>query len=539
MRAYKEPGSQRRAIDTRPTAGPILAAALAAALSACGGSDDAPASTAPTVAALTATCASLKGQTIAGVTVTDAKRIEPAANVNGAGLCQVLGTRAPFLDIEVDVPDDWSGRVFHQGGGGFDGRIPSAVSQSASGVVTAVHVAVMQKSAIYAASNGGNRATVPAQAAPAVWASGSSDGQASGDDYSYRALGTTIAFAKALAKSFYASAPKWTYFNGCSEGGREAYEVAQRYPSEYDGIVQGCETMDMAALVAAILNVSSKAGTPAALSAAQYGAAYASAVAACDAGDGLVDGYLTNPAGCTLDPGALQCGQPGANADPTLCLSAPQVATLRSQLSDLMLSSGAVASSKYAWTNFVGLAVPGGGGLAGGFALLGTDDPAWLTPARQTAFNLNTDYYLIGDGMLRRGTDHDKAAIAAFVASGRKLLAWNDAGDPLVSASDHARHHATMVQLASLLGLADPRANTRLFIVPGSTHGAGGDLKQIDWLSAIVDWVESNKPPVQLTYAFAVGTTNRSLPVCEYPQYALYNGTGDVNAAASFTCTAP
>jgi feruloyl esterase len=109
------------------------------------------------------------------------------------------------------------------------------------------------------------------------------------------------------------------------------------------------------------------------------------------------------------------------------------------------------------------------------------------------------------------------------VASGKKLLAWNDAGDPLVSASDHARNHATMVQLASLLGLADPRANTRLFIVPGSTHGAGGDLAQIDWLSAIVDWVESNKAPVQLTYSFAVGTTNRSLPFCEYPQYARYN----------------
>jgi feruloyl esterase len=537
MSRSQQPGAPWRASDAASATARAVAAMAAVVLSACGGSDNAPAPAAPTVAALTATCASLKGQTIAGVTVTDAKRIEPTANVNVAGLCQVLGTRAPFLDIEVDVPDDWSGRVFHQGGGGFDGRIPSAVSQSASGVVTAINVAMTQKLAIYAASNGGNRATVPAQAAPVVWASGSADGQASGDDYSYRALGTTIVFAKALAQTFYASAPKWTYFNGCSEGGREAYEVAQRYPDQYDGIVQGCETMDMAGLVAAILDVSSKAGTPAALSAAQYNAAYASAVAACDAGDGLVDGYLTNPAGCTLDPGALQCGQPGANADPALCLSAAQVATLRSQLSDLVLSAGAVASSKYAWTNFVGLAAPGGGGLAGGFALLGSNDPAWLTPARQAAFNLNTDYYLIGDGMLRRGTDHDKAAIAAFVASGRKLLAWNDAGDPLVSASDHARNHATMAQLASGLGLADPRTNTRFFIVPASSHGAGGDLKQVDWLGAIVDWVENNKAPVQLTYAFTVGATNRSLPVCEYPQYARYNGSGDVNAAASFTCT--
>jgi feruloyl esterase len=129
-----------------------------------------------------------------------------------------------------------------------------------------------------------------------------------------------------------------------------------------------------------------------------------------------------------------------------------------------------------------------------------------------------------------------KAAIAAFVASGKKLLAWNDAGDPLVSASDHARHHATMVQLASSLGLADPRVNTRLFIVPASVHGAGGDLSQIDWLSAIVDWVESNKPPVRVTYSFTVAATNRSLPVCEYPQYARYSGVGDVNTAANFTC---
>jgi hypothetical protein len=224
--------------------------------------------------------------------------------------------------------------------------------------------------------------------------------------------------------------------------------------------------------------------------------------------------------------------------DPALCLSAAQVTTLHSLLADVVLSNGATAYSHYAWTNFIGLAAPGGGGLAGGFALLGTNDPSWLTPARQAAFNLNTDYYLIGNGMLRRGTDHDKAAIAAFVASGKKLLSWNDAGDPLVSAADHARNHATMVQLASGMGLADPRTNTRFFIVPGNTHGAGGQLNQIDFLSAIVDWVESNKPPVQLTYSFTVGTTQRSLPVCEYPAYPRYNGTGDVNAAASFTCTA-
>jgi feruloyl esterase len=513
-----------------------VAAALCAVLSGCGG-DDTPVATGPSVEALTATCATLKGQTIAGVSVTDAKRIEANGTIVPAGLCQVSGTRAPYLDIEVDIPDNWSGRVFHQGGGGFDGSIPSAVSVAASGAVSAVSVAITQKGAIYAASNGGNRRAVPAQAAPPVWGNGTADGQTSGDDYSYGALGTTITFAKALAQKFYSVAPKFTYFNGCSEGGREAYEVAQRWPDEYDGIVQGCETMDMTALVVGLLNVSSKGGTPAGPSPAQYAAAYASAVAACDAGDGLVDGYLANPASCSLDPATLQCGLPGANPDPTLCLTAAQAATLKSALSDVVLSTGAVAYSKYNWTNFNGLSAPGGGGLAGGFALLATNDPSWLTPARQAAFNLNSDFYLIGNGLQRRGTDHDKQAIASYVASGKKLLTWNDAGDPLVSVNDHARNHATMVQLASKLGLADPRTNTRFFVVPGSTHGAGGNLNEVDWLSAIIAWVENATPPDQLTYAFTVGTTQRNLPVCEFPKYPRYNGSGDVNAAASFTCT--
>jgi hypothetical protein len=519
----------------------LVAGAIAAALAGCGGSDDntqsaPPVATGPTVQELTATCTGLAGKTIAGVTVTGATRIEANAAVNPAGLCQVTGTRAPYLDIEVDVPDNWTGRLYHQGGGGFDGSVSSAVT-AASGVVTAVHVAITQKDAIYAASNGGSRSKVAGEAAPAVFVDGTADGQTAGNDFSYEALGTTMFFAKALAQTFYSSPVKWTYFNGCSEGGREAYEVAQRWPAEYDGVVQGCETMDMTALASGILNLSSRTGTPAALSAAQYTAAYASAVAACDANDGLVDGYMANPSSCNVDPGSLQCGQPGANADPTLCLSAAQVATLRSALSDVVLSNGAIAYSHYAWTNLSGQAAPFGGSLGGGFAALGTNDASWLTPARQAAFNLNTDYYTIGNGMLRRGTDHDKAAIAAFVASGKKLLSWNDAGDPLVSAADHARNHATMVQLASAMGLADPRTNTRFFIVPGNTHGAGGQLNQIDWLSAIIDWVENDKPPVQLNYAFTVGTTQRNLPVCEYPGYPRYNGTGDVNAAASFTCT--
>lgn len=350
------------------------------------------------MSALTATCGSLNGQTVAGVTIIATKRIEAAAGINDAGFCQVSGTRAPFLDIEVDVPDNWSGRLFHQGGAGFDGTIPSAVSTSASGAVMAVNLALTRNGAVYAASNGGNRARVPSQAAPVVWAGGTADAQASANDYAYVALGTTIKFAKAVTNAFFSRGPSFTYFSGCSNGGRNAYTVAQRWPNEYDGIVSGCETEDMTGQTMAWLNLGSKAGTPAALSAAQYTASYAAAVSGCDSQDGVTDQYIDNAAACTFDPALLQCGLPTANADPALCLSTAQVQTLKGLLAPLKLSDGTVVYSGFNWTDFSAFG-PSFGALGGGFALLATGDAAWLTSARQATFNIDVDYPRIGFGL--------------------------------------------------------------------------------------------------------------------------------------------
>ncbi|MEZ2299579.1 tannase/feruloyl esterase family alpha/beta hydrolase [Variovorax sp. RCC_210] len=508
----------------------------------------------PTAEQLKGTCNALQGQLIEGVTVTQTTRYEANAPIYSSGFCQVLGTRAPFLDIEIDVPDNWTGRYWQQGGGGFDGRIASMLTKDGSGAVTAVDPTLALKGAVYAASNGGNRANVPAQAAPAVWLAGTADARQSATDYAYAAVGTTVRFGKAVAKAFFGKAPSHSYFNGCSNGGRNAYIAAQRWPQEFDGIVAGCETMDMGGAVTGLMNSDAKAATPAEISPPQYAAAYAAAVAACDAGDGAADGYLANPGACSLPASSLQCGQPGANADPALCLSAPQVATLSGLLGDLTLASGAIAYSKYNWTNFApasvipgvpALGVTSYGGLGGGFAFLATNDPLWLgAPPPSTApapnlasFDIDRDYYIFSSGLQRIGADHDRNAIAAYVASGRKLLSWHDAGDPLLSVNDHVRNFTAMSTVARTLGLADPRGNARMFIVPASTHGAGANLAEVDWLGAIVDWVENNQAPDQLTYKFAAGATARAMPVCEAPKYPRYNGTGNVNDAASFACT--
>jgi hypothetical protein len=515
---------------------PTMLVSLAAALSGCGGGGGSAVFVLPSVAELTATCNSMKGKTFGAVTVTDTKRIEANPAMNSSGFCQVLATQSPFLDIEVDVPDNWSGRLWHQGGAGFDGTIPTATTKNSVGAITAVSPALAQKAAIYAASNGGNRASVPAQAGPGVWAGGTADGNTSADDYAYAAIGKTIGFAKSVTKAFFATAPTRSYFNGCSNGGRNAYIAAQRWPDEYDGIVSGCETMDMGGQTTAWLNVGSRAGTPAALTSAQYTAAFGAAVSACDGLDGVVDGVIANPQACTYDPAALQCGAATANSDPAICLSAAQVSTLHSLLSDIRLSDGTLAYTKYSWGDFSGFGAAFGA-LGGAYAMLATNDPTWMTPVKQATFNLDTDYYAISTGLMRRGLDNDKVGIASFVASGKKLISWHDGSDNLLSGNDHARNYATMTSIAKSMGLSDPTTNTRFFIVPGGSHAQGASLLEVDWASAIIDWVENDNAPAQLQYAFTQNSVARTIPVCQYPKYPKYNGSGNVNSAASFTCS--
>ena len=521
------------------------AIAVAAAIAGCGGSSDHPAAqtaaalAAPTPQQLATTCSGLKGTKIGDVTVTATKRSE--ASGDNPAFCQVLGSRAPFLDIEVDVPDDWSGRLWQQGGGGFDGQIPSALATDAATGLTTLDLALKTGRSVYAASNGGNRAAVPAQAGPLVWVNGTQDGVASAQDYAYAALNTTREFAKAVAKAFYGKPPVRSYFNGCSNGGRNAYIAAERWPQEYDGIVSGCEGMDMASQTAAWMSLGAKAGTPAGLSPQQWGAVSAASVAACDGLDGVTDGVIANNAACKFDVGTVQCGQAGASADPAACLTAAQVQTVRDLTSDIKSADGATLYAAYSWSSNWPQFAPGFGVLGGGFALLATGDPTWFTQlAKQQSFVLERDYPIFRYGLRLAGADHDKSKVAAYVASGRKLISWHAGSDNLLSPNEHIRNYATMTGLVKTMGVADPSANTRFFMVPGATHGQGGTLTEVNWFEAITNWVEKNTAPTQLVYNRRSATgALRTLPVCQNPQFAKYNGTGDVNLAASYTCATP
>ena len=521
-----------------PTHHPVRATAAAlllgtAALSAFGSSGE------PSAEQKRTTCADLNGKVFDDVKVTATKRFDAAQG--NPGFCQVLATRAPYLDLEVDLPDNWSGRLWQQGGDGTDGLIRPAVTVDANtGAITQMNLALKTGLAIYASSNGGNRRNVPAQAARTLWRSGTAEGRESMTDYNWRSLDTTRRLAKALALAYYGQAPRWTYLNGCSNGGRNAYIAAERWPTEYDGVVAGCETMDMAGHTAAGLSMISKLGTPAMPSAAQWQSVTTAAMNACDALDGLKDGLVANQSACTFDVVSLQCGQPGASTDPPMCLSPAQVATVRAIRSDLKLANGATVYSGFNWTrlnpwDWTAFVPPT-------FAMLATGEAAWVdSPAKWAAFDLVTHYPAIQSGLAAAGADHDKKKIAAFVASGRKILSWHNIGDERLSLNDHYRNHTEMARLAQGLGLAEPSVNTRFFAAPGGRHSEGSELTGVNWFEAITHWVEKGIAPQQLTLQITDAQTNavRTLPVCQHPRYPKYDGRGDVNAAGSYRCAMP
>ncbi len=235
------------------------------------------------------------------------------------------------------------------------------------------------------------------ESAPEVWLSGSVDAQQSLLDYSYLALKTTLDFAHGLSESVYGRLPDVGYFNGCSNGGRNAYIAAQRWPEAFDGIVSGCKPMNMPGTTTAWLSLAGVQGTPAALTQAEYTFAYNAALAACDADDGKNDGIISNPSACSFSPRELIC----EDGESFNCLSFDQVSTLEMLLSDILDSEGKILSSRFYWADFSSFA-PSFGGLGSVYGWIATGDLAWLQPEKQRQFKAEEHHYEIANGLFAK-----------------------------------------------------------------------------------------------------------------------------------------
>ena len=519
-------------------AGPSNASAFAGALFVAIALGAAPA------AAATTACANLTTLSIANTTVTSATLV--AASGGTPAYCDVLATYAPETDMEIQLPVSWGGRYLHLGGAGFDGTIATTAPAS-------FNVNLIADQFVVAGSNGGHRATqypgVSFASDPTLVLG-----------YAHTAMSQTDTVAYALMNAYYGHGPQYRYFDGCSNGGKNASIAASLLGNDYDGVIGGDGVYghaddhtggsDMPGLTAAWARAT-QVGT-ADLNPATLGpkltALYNAEVAQCDALDGLTDGIISNPSACHFKPASLQCPS-GTNNNS--CLTPTEVQAVQTVMRNLVLK-GRVIGAPYGLGNLAvansTLGLPGafGGGAFGlgqGFLALAYGNPSY---SLLSSWNLKQDFGFIVnqfdnvDDMV--GPLGGSTGIAHFVEKGGKLIIWNGGEDTLIPAADSVRFVAHLFfDLEVSFPFDQGTNNVRYYSLPGVGHcGGGPGADSIDLLTPLTEWVEHNIAPNTLTASKVVdNAVTFTRPMCAYPQYPVYNGVGDTNNAASFQCKTP
>src|SRR5919108_799607 len=460
--------------------------------------------------------------------------------------CRVVMEAMPSADssikIEVWMPaEGWNGRFRGQGNGGFAGEID----------YRRLGLAVQQKYASAATDTGH-----AAGGTDAHWALGHPEKVI---DFGYRAIHEMTQIAKIVINAFYGSNAQHSYFDNCSNGGRQALMEAQRFPQDYDGIIAGAPANYWTHLLTKAL-ADSQATTldPASYIPASKLSALARAVnAACDAQDGVTDGVLNDPRQCKFEQASLLCKAGDTNE----CFTAPQITTLKKLYEGPRDAKGALIFPGY---------LPGAEEGDGGWGL-------WITgqaPGKSLLFAFGTGYFSnmvyekpdwdykstkVNDGL--RAADAKTAKIlnstnpdlSAFKARGAKLILYHGWNDAAISALNTINYYNAV---ESKMGQKEADAFSRLYMVPGLQHCGGGpransfgqlgmgapDPKQ-NMEAALVEWVEKGIAPSEIVATKFVDDDpskgvkfTRSL--CPYPQVAKFKGTGDPNDAANFVCAA-
>jgi feruloyl esterase len=481
----------------------------------------------PTAAATS--CAGLASLSIPNGTITSAT-LMPASGATPA-YCNVLASVAPETNIQVQLPNNWQHRYLHLGGAGFDGSIPTSAPAANNVNLLAAGYAV-------GASNGGHEGTL----FPGASFAGN---QTLVLGYAYTAIGQTDVVAQAVIRAYYGQPARYRYFDGCSNGGKNASIAASKYRANYDGViggdgvyghardhVGGADMAGLTAVWAREVDLIAPLSDSATLS-GKLTALYNAEVAQCDGADGLLDGIISNPSACHFDPAILTC--PGST-NTASCLTPAEVSAIKTIMSDLV-RDGEVIGAPFGLGNLAGPL----GSLAGGAQVLGQGflAMAYNNPSYPiSSFNVQTDFPFI-DKQLDDVDDMDGplGEIADYVRSGNKLILWMGGEDPLIPTADSIRF------VGRLLQVLDPRSanNVRLFSLPGVGHcGFGPGASALDLLTPITNWVERGIPPNNLIASNVSGTVvNFTRPICSYPLWPKYNGEGNGNDASSFTCVPP
>ncbi len=451
--------------------------------------------------------------------------------------CRVDGhTASPGNEVNfrLGLPDGWNGKFLFQGVGGLGGTIANLDSSLARGYAAA-------------STDTGHVSTDP------NWGAN----RAKEIDYGYRGTHVTAVASKAITAAFYAKPVQYAYFNGCSNGGRQAMMEVQRYPDDFDGIIGGHPATGTPMQAGrAIVYQHMLAAADNFLSPEKIEVLSRATLAACDATDGLADGLITDPRACRFNPEVLTC----KSGDGPDCLTAGQVTTVKK------IYAGATANGKpfaygfpvgheggtSGWSQWIsGAAAPlkqGDGSLAysgnrlpSGYGLMEPNFRFLALDNDDATFSwkvLNLDRDLPRLKTMTEILSPLNPDLRPFKKSNGKLIMYHGWSDPGISAAGTVAYYEQMV--AAVGGQMAADSFTRLYMVPGMHHcGGGPGPNSFDMLPVLEAWVEKGVAPASVIASRIVdGRVDRTRPLCPHPQVAHYSGQGSSDDAASFRCEA-
>jgi hypothetical protein len=464
-----------------------------------------------------------------GVTITSATTV--AATDTVPEHCEIIGKiDTDSIGFAVELPTDWNGRFYMVGNGVYAGNIEYA----------AMEIGLSMGYATASTDTGHDTSADPMGMLDASFAYNNPEGEI---DYCYRAIHETAVTAKEIIEAYYGEPPSYSYFVGCSTGGRQGLMEAQRFPTDFDGIVVGAPVLDFSGtMLWGIWNAEALLGDgniPVESLPILADAVYEK----CDGIDGLVDGLINDPRECTFDP---------ATDLPPGSFTPAQVEALEKIYSDVKNSEGELL---YPGTP-LGAEVFAAGmmGPASGWAMwiIGIGGPSLqlligdsfmkymafeVDPGPDydwTTFSFDTDPQKMAYiSSILDATDPD---LSEFKAHGGKIIHYHGWADTALNPLMSVNYYESVL---NFMGAEETMDFYRLYMVPGMFHcggGAGCDI--VDWFTALVSWVEDGIAPEGLIGSHIEGgEVVRTRPLYPYPGVAVYTGSGSIDDAANFTCS--
>lgn len=474
---------------------------------------------------------------------------------DGSSYCYVRGIISPAIHFhaQLPLPENWNGRFLQWGDGGKDGDLDFADHRVAEG---------------YAVTNsnmGHDNGVEPG-------ASFAFNNRQAEIDFGYRAVHLTVVAGKRLVREFYGRTQDYAYFEGCSQGGRQGFMSAQRFPGDFDGIVAGAPAFNYQGLNAAgtwnlqrvfrdnlVGNLAVDTNGDGSLDSMNLVyLLHEKVLQACDANDGVRDGVVSDPLSCNFNP-SLQLADvmcpTGSSSDS--CFTSAQVQTIQdlyngpSDDQGRQVYPGKMFGSELRWPGYY---IPWEGNNMGPSKLTGVagdhmnylfyeEDPGMAVPdVRDIHYEPNTtavipefhwidwdinDFFSGKGDLMKSITDANDPNLSRFlIDEGGKMLIYHGLVDTLIVATDTINYYNEMVNTTFNGSMSDAQQSVRMHLAPGMGHCSGGNGPNTwDKLVPLVDWVENGVVPHSITATHSSnGQVDNERPLCTYPQQARYIG---------------